>query len=89
MITILVTVTLGLVVVQTSLPQLARNEVNDPDYLRSHWTDVRAFAIANTFDNSFSHLLLAPLVAGAVETAGSIAGRARWMRLAVIPADWT
>src|SRR5262249_30684949 len=33
------------------------------EFKRSNWTDARAFAIANTLDSAFTHLLVAPLVA--------------------------
>jgi hypothetical protein len=47
-----------------------------PEFKRSGWTDVRAFAIANTLDAAFSHLLIGPVVAAIVGTAGSLLGRA-------------
>ncbi len=34
-----------------------------PEFLRSHWTDPRAFAIANSFDSAFTHLLFGPITA--------------------------
>ena len=42
-----------------------------PEFLRSHWTDPRAFAIANTFDSAFSHLLFAPIVAALLGSLAS------------------
>jgi len=47
-----------------------------PEFKRSGWTDVRAFAIANTLDAAFSHLLIGPVVAAIVGAAGSLLGRA-------------
>jgi hypothetical protein len=47
-----------------------------PEFKRSGWTDVRAFAIANTLDAAFSHLLIGPVVAAIVGMAGSLLGRA-------------
>ena len=41
-----------------------------PEFLRSHWTDPRAFALANTCDSAFTHLLIAPIIAAIL---GSIA----------------
>jgi len=46
-----------------------------PEFQRSGWTDVRAFAIANTLDSAFSHLLIGPAVAAIVGTVGSLRGR--------------
>jgi hypothetical protein len=46
-----------------------------PEFQRSGWTDVRAFAIANTLDSAFSHLLIGPAVAAIVGTVGSLLGR--------------
>lgn len=74
MIAILIVVTFGFLLVNLFLPQLAHGEVSDPDYLRSGWSDVRAFAIANTFDNGFSHLLEAPVIATVVGGIGSSIG---------------
>jgi len=72
---ILIVVTFGFLLVTTSLPQLARDEIGDPDYLRSAWTDVRAFAIANTFDSGFTHLVESPVIAAMLGAAGSGVGR--------------
>lgn len=33
------------------------------EYTRSGWNDVRAFAVANTLDSAFTHLVFAPFVA--------------------------
>jgi hypothetical protein len=33
------------------------------EFKRSGWTDVRAFAIANTLDSGFTHLVIAPIIA--------------------------
>jgi hypothetical protein len=75
MLAILLVVTFGFLIVNTSLPQLARDEIGDPDYLRSGWTDVRAFAIANTYDAGFTHLVEAPLIAAVLGAAGSGMGQ--------------
>ncbi len=34
-----------------------------PEFKRSGWTDTRAFAVANTLESGFTHLLSAPIVA--------------------------
>ena len=41
------------------------------EFKRSGWTDPRAFAIANTMDSAFTHLLAAPAVALLLGTAAS------------------
>ena len=43
------------------------------EYQRAHWTDPRAFALANTMDSITSHLLAAPLVATVVGLFGYFA----------------
>jgi hypothetical protein len=68
---ILLAVTFGFVLINVALPKLAHDEIGDPDYARSGWTDVRAFAIANTFDAGFTHLVEAPIIATVLGAAGS------------------
>lgn len=72
---ILIVLTFGFLLAMTSLPTLARGEIADPDYLRSGWTDIRAFAIANTFDAGFTHLVEAPVIAAVLGALGSGLGR--------------
>lgn len=74
MICVLITVTFGVLLTYTSMPTLQHDLVGDPDFLRSHWSDPRAFAIANTFGSGFSHLLGAPIVATVAGIIGSLAG---------------
>ena len=33
------------------------------EFMRSGWTDARAFGVANTLDAGFTHLVIAPVVA--------------------------
>jgi hypothetical protein len=47
---------------------------NWAEFQRSGWTDSHAFAIANTLDSGFTHLLLAPLIAAIVGGLVSLAG---------------
>ncbi|HZC79725.1 MAG TPA: hypothetical protein VE258_18365 [Ktedonobacterales bacterium] len=68
---ILLAVTFGFVLINVALPKLAHDEIGDPDYARSGWTDVRAFAIANTFDAGLTHLVEAPIIAAVLGAAGS------------------
>lgn len=75
MICVLMTIAFGLLLTYTSLTQLEHQLVTDPDFLRSHWRDLRAFAIANSFDNAFSHLLgglLVGTIMGAIGGALSL-----------------
>jgi hypothetical protein len=46
------------------------------EFKRSGWTDIHAFAIANTLEAAFSHLLIGPVVAVVFGTGGSLLGRA-------------
>lgn len=41
------------------------------EFNRSGWSDPRAFALANTVDSGFTHLLLAPIVAALLSLAGA------------------
>ena len=74
MLCVLLAITFGFLLMYTSLPTLERQLVADPDFLRSHWDDLRAFSIANSFDSAFSHLLGALLVSAVFGTVGSCAG---------------
>jgi len=47
----------------TSLDRLQRRDVGSPDFLRSGWTDLRAFAIADIFEAGSWHLVIGPAVA--------------------------
>jgi hypothetical protein len=82
MITMLIGVTYGLGLALATPSRLAHNLVADPDYLRSGWTDVQAFVLANTFDNGFTHLLGGLIVGCVVGLIGGLAGiglaHARW-----------
>jgi hypothetical protein len=71
---VLATITFGVLLTYTSLPYLARQLVGDPDYLRSHWRDLPAFAIANTFDSAASHLLGGLLIGALVGATGGALG---------------
>jgi hypothetical protein len=75
MLTVLLTITFGLLLMLVALPQLAFLEHNDPDFLRSQWNNVTLFAIANTLDAGFSHLVEAPFIAAVFGLIGSFLGR--------------
>ncbi len=71
---VLLTVTFGFLLLYTSLPRLEHDLLNDPDWLRSGWGDLRAFALANTFFAGFTHLLVAPLIGALVGAIGGACG---------------
>jgi hypothetical protein len=74
MVTMVLGVTYGFVLALATPGRLAHDLVNDPDYRRSGWTDVKAFVLANTFDNGFTHLLGGLIVASVVGLIGSLIG---------------
>ena len=47
------------------LPRLEQRNVGSPDFLRSGWTDLHTFTIADIFESGFKVLLIGP-VAGAI-----------------------
>ena len=74
-----ITLVLGFTLPFLALTRLAQNIDGSPEYLGSGWHDLPAFAIANTLDAGFTHLLVAPVVAvitGAVGAgiAGAVVG---------------
>ncbi len=79
MITMVGGVTFGFVLALVARARLARILVTDPDYVRSGWTDSKAFVLANAFDNGFTHFLGAVVVGTVVGLVGSAIG-VRWSR---------
>ncbi len=77
MCTILLTITFGFILAYIALPRLQQNLANSPEYARSGWHDLHAFAIANQFDAAFSHLLVAVIIAAFLGALGSLIGAAR------------
>ena len=74
MVCVLITITFGFLLTYTSLPRLEQMLATDPDFIRSHWADLRAFAIANSFDSAFSHLLGTLLIGTIIGVSGSLVG---------------
>lgn len=72
MCTILLTITFGFILAYVALPRLERNLAGSPEFARSGWHDLHAFAIANQFDAAFSHLLVAVIVATVLGTVVSL-----------------
>ncbi len=70
----LLAIAFGLTLGFTSLPRLMILLRLDPDYLRSGWQDLHAFAIANQFDAAFSHLLGALIIGSIMGVLGSAFG---------------
>jgi hypothetical protein len=74
MLCVLLTITDGFALLYLALPRLTAREANDPDFARSHWSDLHAFVIANTFDAAFSHLLGAIVISLVFGAVGSLMG---------------
>ena len=70
MVSMLIAVMFGFALMNMSIPH-AEDVARWPEFRSSGWTDAQAFAIANTLEAGFSHLLVGPIV-GAV--FGGIAG---------------
>jgi hypothetical protein len=75
-VTMTVVVTLGFALEFFLAPWPPESMLSWGEFKRSGWTDIHAFAIANTLDAAFSHLLIGPAVAVVVGTGGSLLGRA-------------
>jgi hypothetical protein len=71
---IAIAVTFGYLLLNIALPTLARDEMGDPDYIRSGWRDPQAFAIANTFDAGLTHLIEGPIIAVVLGSVGAGVG---------------
>lgn len=76
MVTMVLGVTYGFVLVLAAPERLTRILGGDPDFIRSGWSDVRAYVLANAFDNGFTHLAGALLVGSVVGLLGSTVGLA-------------
>lgn len=74
MVTMILAITFGYALLVIAWPRLATFSATDPDFLRSHWSDLRAFTIANTLSNGSTHLLEGPIIALAVGSVGALIG---------------
>jgi hypothetical protein len=78
---IVMLVTFGFLLMYTSLPRLKQDIAATPEFQSLSWHDVGAYAIANTFDAGFSHLLIAPLIAVCFGTLGALISKGwLWLR---------
>jgi hypothetical protein len=78
MICALLTIAYGWTLSLVAQARLQQELANDPDFLRSRWTDLHAFVLANSFDAGFSHLLGALLISVVVGVLGAVA--AVWLK---------
>lgn len=74
MVTMVTGVTFGFALALVAPGRLSRILATDPDFVRSGWTDVRAYVLANAFDNGLTHLLGALLVGAIVGLLGGAVG---------------
>jgi hypothetical protein len=77
MICVTATVAFGLMQPWYALDRLAHNIDGSPEYLASGWHDLHAFAVANTLDAGFTHMIIAPVIATVVGSIGALAQHAR------------
>ena len=78
MICALLTIAYGWTLPLVAQARLRQQLVNDPDFLRSRWTDLQAFVLANSFDSGFSHLLGALVIGLTLGAIGAVA--AVWLK---------
>jgi hypothetical protein len=78
MICVLLTSAYGWTLPLVALPRLRQQLTNDPDFLRSRWTDLHAYVLANSFDAGFSHLLGALIIGVTLGALGAVT--AAWLR---------
>ena len=75
-VTMTVVVTAGFALEFFLAPWPPESMLSSGEFKRSGWADVHAFAIANTLEAAFSHLVIGPVVAVVFGTGGSLLGRA-------------
>jgi hypothetical protein len=71
----LIAVTFGFVVEFFLAPPESTYVSTWAEFKRSGWTDAGAFAVANTLDSGFTHLVIAPIVALFFGGLGSLIGQ--------------
>ncbi len=84
MVGMLMAMTYGFSQLFWGLPRLEQRNVGSPDFLRSGWTDLHTFTIADVFEAGFKILLIGPIAAavlgglGAITARTVLATRSRW-----------
>jgi hypothetical protein len=71
----LVAMTYGFSQLFWGLPRLERRNVGSPDFLRSGWTDLHTFTIADIFQAGFKILLIGPVAGAILGGLGAIIAR--------------
>ena len=82
----LITATFGLALLSTFMSRLELRNVGSPDLMRSGWTDLRAFTIADSFEAVVKVLIIGPVI-GAI--FGGIGGLIARQRLTPTRRGWT
>jgi hypothetical protein len=72
MVCMLLVVAFGLSQLFWFLPQLMKHNIGSPDLLRSGWTDLKAFTIADIFQSGFKVLLIGPILGGIFGALGTL-----------------
>jgi len=73
----LITATFGLMLLNTSLHHLEQRNIGSPDLIRSGWTDLRAFTIADIFESVVKVLLIGPVLGAIFGGIGGVISRIR------------
>jgi hypothetical protein len=71
----LLTAAIGLVLLNTSLRRLELKNIGSPDLIRSGWTDLRAFTIADLFEAVVKVLLVGPILGAIFGGLGGLMAR--------------
>ena len=80
----LIAVTAGFIVELFVSPPEPAYVASWAEFKRSGWTDARDFAVANTLESAFTHLVVAPIVALFSGGLGSLLAQIRFSRTASI-----
>jgi hypothetical protein len=75
MVGMLMAMTYGFSQLFWGLPRLEQRNVGSPDFLRSGWTDLHTFTIADIFEAGFKILLIGPVAGAILGGLGAIIAR--------------
>lgn len=75
MVGMLMAMTYGFSQLFWGLPRLEQRNVGSPDFLRSGWTDLHTFTIADVFEAGFKVLLIGPVAGAVLGGLGAIIAR--------------